>query len=80
MKGALDLNRKLQYVNEHQQCTLRAYKQDLDSCRRELIGARVQLDGREWREARWEEEGARAKATEHELRMVGLGRVLSCGS
>ena len=67
----MELNRKLRYVNEHQQCTLDAYQRDLEECRRELVETRVQLARKE------REDGSggggeltRARSTEQELRMV----------
>ena len=43
VKKAVELNRRLQYVNEHQKCVLAGYKTELEACRQELVEARASL-------------------------------------
>ena len=43
VKQAIEMNKKLRYVNEHQKCILTDYKTELEMCRQELVGARVSL-------------------------------------
>ena len=73
MQGALELNRKLQYDNEHQHCVMEACRAELQSCRQQLVEARVRLEG----EGVGLVGGAgetpgpgRIKTTEHDLKMV----------
>ena len=73
VKGAQELHKKLEYVNEHQKCELEQYKKQLENCRGELTETRVELaalQGNEESRNIGEEHAARMRATEQELRMV----------
>ena len=65
------MNRKLQYVNQHQQCLISGYEREVESGRQELVKARVCLGNRE-RERGERGELAERTATARELKMVSL--------
>lgn len=44
VKKAMELHKKLEYVNEHQQCELKQCQGQLEQCRRELLEARVKVN------------------------------------
>ena len=70
VKQAIELNQKLQYMNSHQQCTIEAYRRELETCRQELLEAKVQLAGQQGTNGGGEDHG-RVKTSEQELKMVG---------
>lgn len=70
VKQAVELNRKLQYMNSHQQCTIEACRGELETCRQELLEAKVQLAGQQGTMGGGEDHG-RVKTSEQELKMVG---------
>ena len=65
------MNKKLQYVNDHQQCILTDYKTELEMCRQELVDARVSLANSLTER---EERGGHAEkvAAARELKMASL--------
>ena len=69
VKQAIEMNRKLQYVNEHHKCIMAGYKTELETCRQQLVEARVSLaDSLAERGEREEQTGR--KTTEQDLIMV----------
>ena len=70
VKQAIELNRKLQYMNSHQQCTIEACRRELETCRQELLETKVQLAGQQGTMGGGEDHG-RVKTSEQELKMVG---------
>lgn len=46
MKATGELNRKLAYINEHQNCVVRESRADVARLERELVEARIQLGAR----------------------------------
>ena len=70
VKQAIKLNQKLQYMNSHQQCTIEACRRELETCRQELLEAKVQLAGQQGTNGGGEDNG-RVKTSEQELKMVG---------
>ena len=62
----MELHKKLEYVNEHQQCELKQCQGQLEQCRRELLEARVKVNSeREVLQSRGEK-----KCNSQELRIV----------
>ena len=71
VKQAVELNRKLQYVNEHQKCILEGCRKELESCRQQLVDTRVSLADRQAEMVEGgEQAGRRTRATEQDLKMV----------
>ena len=71
VKGAMELNRKLQYDNEHQHCLMEGYRTELQACRQQLVEARVRLEGVGLVGGAGDELGpGRARTVEHDLKMV----------
>lgn len=71
VKQAVELNRKLQYVSEHQKCILEGYRRELESCRQQLVDTRVSLADRQAEMVEGgEQAGRRTRATEQDLKMV----------
>ena len=69
VKQAKELHKKLEYVNEHQQCELKERDQKLEQCHRELVEARVKLNSQ--REgSQLGGEVAMDECSKQELRMV----------
>ena len=65
------MNRKLQYVNEHQKCIVVGYKRELEACRQQLVEARVSLaDSRAERGEGGDRASRNTRTTEQELKMV----------
>ena len=66
VKKAMELHKKLEYVNEHQKCELKHYQGQLEKCRRELLEARVKANSdREDLQSR-----GKMKSDSQELRLV----------
>ena len=69
MKEAVEMNRRLRYVNEHQKCVLAGREAELEASRQEVVEARVcvgdRLSGREGSERLSERD-----STAQELKMV----------
>ena len=73
------MNRKLQYVNDHQNCLLAGYKSELEACRQQLVEARVLLaDALAERGEREEQTGRKTTTTEQELKMVCTTYIFIC--
>ena len=73
VQGALELNRKLRYDNEHQHCLMEGCRTELQACRQQLVEARVRLEGKGVGlvgEAGEAPGPGRTKTTEHDLKMV----------
>lgn len=70
VKQAIEMNRKLQYVNEHQKCLLAGYKTELESCRQQLVETRVSLADALAERGERDEQTSRKTTTEQELKMV----------
>ena len=74
VKQAVELHKKLEYVNEHQKCELKQCQRQLEQCRRELLEARVKVNSdRETLQI-----GGGNKCNSHELRMVCSLRYTPC--
>ena len=80
VKQAVELNRRLQYVNEHQKCIVDGYKKQLESCRQQLVDARVSLaDSQAEMSEVGESIGKKAvRTTEQELKMVCVILIHTC--
>ena len=65
------MNRKLQYVNEHQKCIMEDYRKKLEVSRQELVETRVLLaDAQAERNEGREGNGRNTRTTEQQLKMV----------
>lgn len=62
----MELHKKLEYVNEHQQCELKQCQGQLEQCRRELLEARVKVNS----EREVLQSGGGKKCNSQELRIV----------
>ena len=69
VKKAAELHKKLEYVNEHQKCELKASQSQLEQCRRELLEAKVKINS-EKSISPTLGEGRKMKSTDQDLRMV----------
>ena len=69
MKKATELHKKLEYVNEHQKCELKASQSQLEQRRRELLEAKVKINS-EKSISPTLGEGRKMKSTDQDLRMV----------
>ena len=71
VKEAVEMNRKLQYVNEHQKCIMEDYRKKLEVSRQELVETRVLLaDAQAERNEGREGNGRNTRTTEQQLKMV----------
>lgn len=69
VKGAFELHKKLEYVNEHQKCELKQSQAQLEQCRRELLEAKVKISfDKSVSPSRGE--GRKTKCSDQDLRMV----------
>ena len=70
VKEAVELNRKLRYVNEHQKCLLAGREEELDCLRQDLVQARGSVADRLADRGKKDQMMIGRKTAAQELKMV----------